>query len=270
MRYVVDVTDRRSPLDGSPPAWPPLLAARGTLAQSSPHAHHGMHVVLAIDGEIASRLEGEPSFTASAGIVTAPDQRHEIKSDACEVLLVFIDPESGIGAALRRGLRGAARRISAEERRAIELQIDPRTIMDRGGVAWTDALLGALGLEPSPHRAALHPAVLQVLALARDADPDQPPSLRELAASVQLSEGRLMHAFTESVGIPLRPYLAWLRVQRAVVAIATGAALTQAAHEAGFSDAAHMSRTFRKMLGLTPSEIADAIVASPFKTAGAR
>lgn len=227
-----------------------------------------MHVVIALEGTLASRLDGERAFVESAGIITAPDETHEIKSDGAAALLVFIDPESGVGAALRRGLRGAARRLSSDERSSIDLHIDPRLIMERDGLEWTDALLGALGLGASTKRAALHPAVHQVLALAREADPDDPPSLRELAATVQLSEGRLMHAFTESVGIPLRPYLAWLRVQRGVVAIATGASLTRAAHEAGFSDAAHMSRTFRKMLGLTPSEIAGAIVASPFKTRG--
>jgi AraC-like DNA-binding protein len=67
----------------------------------------------------------------------------------------------------------------------------------------------------------------------------------------------LMHAFTESVGLPLRPYLRWLRVQRAAAAIAAGQPLAQAAASAGFSDAAHMSRTFRDMFGLPPSALAE-------------
>jgi transcriptional regulator GlxA family with amidase domain len=62
-----------------------------------------------------------------------------------------------------------------------------------------------------------------------------------------------MHVFTTSVGTPLRPYLAWLRVQRAAMAIISGNSLTDAAHTAGFSDAAHMSRTFTRMLGIAPS-----------------
>jgi len=73
--------------------------------------------------------------------------------------------------------------------------------------------------------------------------------------AVGLSPGRLMHAFTESIGIPLRPYLAWLRVQRAACAILEGASLTEAAHIAGFSDAPHMYRTFKRRLGITPSAL---------------
>ena len=53
--------------------------------------------------------------------------------------------------------------------------------------------------------------------------------------------------------LPVRPYLAWLRLQRAAAAIVAGTPLATAALDAGFADAAHMSRTFRRMLGMAPS-----------------
>ncbi len=82
---------------------------------------------------------------------------------------------------------------------------------------------------------------------------DGDKSLNALASAVGLSPGRLMHAFTTSIGVPIRPYLAWLKLQRAAAAITTGTPLSQAAHAAGFADAAHMSRTFRRMFGISPS-----------------
>jgi AraC-like DNA-binding protein len=45
-------------------------------------------------------------------------------------------------------------------------------------------------------------------------------------------------------------------VQQACSELAKGASVTEAAVRAGFSDAAHLSRTFRRMLGTTPREIA--------------
>lgn len=249
------------------PPWPPLLAAKGRFSQSAPHAHHGMHIVVAIDGALRARVGDEPFATESAGIITAPDVAHEINFGASDVLLVFIDPESDIGASLRATFEGDARRILDAERAAIDCARSPMEIMRTGGVGWLRSVLSALGVALPTLTAKMHPAVQRVLSLARTMD-DETLSLASLSASVGLSEGRLMHAFTDSVGIPLRPYLAWLRVQRAVAAIAAGSALTEAALAAGFSDAAHMSRTFRKMLGLAPSELRAAIVASPFKTEG--
>ena len=41
----------------------------------------------------------------------------------------------------------------------------------------------------------------------------------------------------------------------AVERMADGASLTEAAHEAGFADSAHFSRTFRRMFGLAPSSL---------------
>jgi transcriptional regulator GlxA family with amidase domain len=100
--------------------------------------------------------------------------------------------------------------------------------------------------------------VRKLLHLLAAADPDErekESSLESLASSVGISSGRLMHVFTTSIGIPLRPYLAWLRIQRAAGAIAAGAPLTEAAVAAGFADAAHLSRTFRRMFGVPPSQM---------------
>jgi AraC-like DNA-binding protein len=41
----------------------------------------------------------------------------------------------------------------------------------------------------------------------------------------------------------------------ALTQIVRGVSLTTAAHEAGFADSAHLSRTFKHMFGLTPSEL---------------
>ena len=87
------------------------------------------------------------------------------------------------------------------------------------------------------------------------ADPDDDTSLPALARIAGLSDGRLVHAFRDSVGIPLRPYLLWRKLQRAVIAMARGEPLTRAAQSGGFADAAHMSRTFRRMFGMTASEL---------------
>ena len=81
-------------------------------------------------------------------------------------------------------------------------------------------------------------------------------SLKALAGISGLSQSRFMHVFTESTGVPLRPYVLWLRLQRACCDLMAGTSVTASAHSAGFSDAAHLTRTFRRMLGMTPTDLA--------------
>lgn len=57
------------------------------------------------------------------------------------------------------------------------------------------------------------------------------------------------------MGIPWRTYLLWRRLLGASRHAATGRSLTESAHFAAFSDAAHFSRTFRAMFGLTPADV---------------
>ena len=63
------------------------------------------------------------------------------------------------------------------------------------------------------------------------------------------------HAFREQTGMAVRPYLRWLRLACALQAVARGQSLTAAAHEAGFADAAHFSRTMRRHFGVTPGSV---------------
>lgn len=242
---------------GELPLWPPLLATRGPGGKSARHAHHAMHVVVCREGELRVRASGATRWTRAPGIVTAPDVAHEIDATGVEVLLVFVDPESEVGAALSPTITGAYRALTDDERGAIDLAQSPTEIMAAGGVAWTAALVAALGgAAVPPARRVIHPRVRKLLRHLASLPADADTSLPVLAAAVGLSPGRLMHAFTSSIGIPLRPYLGWLRLQRAAVAVVTGAPLSDAAHAAGFADAAHMSRTFRKMFGTPPSALA--------------
>jgi len=219
-----------------------------------------MHLVLA---DRALRVRTGRDWIDAAGVLTAPDVAHEIDATGSEVLLVFIDPESDVGDALRPVLDGPIRTVSAAERDALH-DVDPLALMQGGGVAWSARVVATLGGRALARRPAIHPKVRKLLrtlpALPSDAD----TSLPALAAAVGLSPGRLMHAFSESIGLPLRPYLAWLRLQRAAAAIVGGAPLSQAAVDAGFADGAHMTRTFRRMLGMPPRML---MPASSFKTA---
>lgn len=249
------------------PLWPPLLAARGPGGASARHAHHAMHLVLAVRGELSVNVGG--AVHRGAGVLTAPDVPHALDARGADTLLVFVDPESDVGASLRAALATPVRIVTPAERRAIDATTDPRAIMGADGPAWTAKLATILGDGAVPTRRPIHPRVRRLLALLRSEEPDD-TSLEALARRVGLSPSRLMHVFTTSIGIPLRPYLAWLRLQRAAAAIVAGSTLTEAAAFAGFADSAHMSRSFRRAFGMPPSGLRPPAPSRPIGSSASR
>jgi len=75
----------------------------------------------------------------------------------------------------------------------------------------------------------------------------------ELAQLVNLSIPRLAQLFKQQTGIPIRRYRLWHRLYLTAHNVGSGRNLTDAAIEAGFTDSSHFVRTFRAMLGMSPS-----------------
>ncbi|MBC8749277.1 MULTISPECIES: helix-turn-helix domain-containing protein [Paraburkholderia] len=233
--------------------WPTAMIVWGAGDVSSEHRHHSVQLILALTESLRIRRgEGEPWHLCDAALVRA-DAPHEVDARGATVLIAFIEPESPLGAALAVRIPADIAHIPAAEaarwRGAVCATGSPS---DAGIRRWLEADL--LGGRPPP---TLHPGVRRVLRHVRNhlQEPDA-LSLRALAVVAGLSPSRLMHAFTGSMGIALRPYLLWLRLQLACAELTRGASATEAALQAGFADAAHLSRTCRRMLGTTPTAIA--------------
>ena len=84
---------------------------------------------------------------------------------------------------------------------------------------------------------------------------DEAQTISAAAARAGLSVDRMSHLFVEQTGLPFRTYVLWLRISRAVELYARGSSLTEAAHDAGFADSAHFSRTFRRMFGVAAAAL---------------
>lgn len=80
-----------------------------------------------------------------------------------------------------------------------------------------------------------------------------PPSLADLATDLGLSRYQLLRAFRTTMGMPPYAWLAQHRVSRARVLLETGGRPAEVAGQVGFADQAHMTRWFRRVLGVTPA-----------------
>jgi AraC-like DNA-binding protein len=232
--------------------WPAAMIVWGPGYVSSLHAHHCFQLVIALRGNLRVRSGPRQKWASCGALLVKPDATHEVVAKTATVLIAFVDSESELGAALKDLLQGDVTLIGAGEVEEWRAQLgDPAALSAIQVEAWVRRTL--LRGRVSPR---MHPRVRRVIRYVRgELAVQETFSLEKVAKVAGLSPSRLIHVFTESVGVPLRPYVLWLRLQLASGELMRGATKTEAAHRAGFSDAAHMTRTFRRMLGTTPSEL---------------
>lgn len=155
---------------------------------------------------------------------------------------------------------------------------------EHGAALWQDdlgnapesVLRGPEALDRLPFLAALHGAGLSLDALAQIISaqtwPDADPRLTRAIDILHASGGRLRidalakfmactarhlnRLFRRNVGLSAKTYLQLIQSHRTLRLITNGnVPIIAAAFEGGYSDHAHMARTFRRFGGFTPSEI---------------
>ena len=77
-------------------------------------------------------------------------------------------------------------------------------------------------------------------------------TLRELARQAGLTPYHLCRVFRQATGMAPRDYPIQIRVRRAKTLLLAGSPVAQAAAEAGFCDQAHLTRRFKRIIGLSP------------------
>jgi AraC family transcriptional regulator len=217
------------------------------------HAHHAIQMTFSVGGRFGFRIGSE--VVHGPAVLIAPDVPHAYEPQGRNAM-IFIEPESSIGGAVLRDLAG---------RQAARL--DPATFCDianRLSSIWEgprpdDDTLAGLGRQLATRLAGsvvsgqtIDKRIARVLERL-SAEIDSPMDAGQAAQIACLSESRFSHLFVAEVGQAYRTYVLWRRLMVAVSKIAAGASLTSAAHEAGFADSAHFSRTFLRMFGVPAS-----------------
>jgi len=226
---------------------------------SRPHAHHALQISLSLEegGSVLFRRAGEREWAGYRGAVIRPHCPHEFDGCGGSVAQVFVEPETSAGRALMArfgsvdisALSAADLGMVAELRRLrVQRGADNRALLEAAR-RFVAALAHSVAASP-PANARIDAAVDFISRRLNSGI-----ALADVAASVHLSPSRLRHLFVQETGSTYRGYVLWLRMNRAVAAMMVGRTWTEAAHEAGFADSAHLSRTFRRMFGVSPAMI---------------
>ncbi len=102
-------------------------------------------------------------------------------------------------------------------------------------------------------------AAVAAARLALDAAPERPVRLAELAALAGVSRFQLLRGFARELGVTPHAYLVQRRVRLAQRLLAAGETPAGAAARAGFADQSHLTRAFRRQLGVTPGRFRAAV-----------
>jgi len=228
---------------------------RGAPATTRLHAHHAIQITLSAGGRFAIRTE--TGRAEGPLVLVAPDVSHAFEPEG-GIALLFVEPESRAGRALMHRMAGAPMtRLDGALPEDVPTRLsgiwsDPRP--DDGVIValGQSVLEDLVGSTPSPRP--LDPRIVRAL------DWISPRlggriTLAEAAAVACLSDDRFRHLFADEIGLPFRTYLLWRRLMLAVERTAAGSSLTAAAHEAGFADSAHLSRTFSRTFGLPAASL---------------
>lgn len=236
------------------PGWAVYGGAAGVNAW---HSHQALQLTLGLHHDVSVRMAGGIDVTAR-GVLIPAGMPHHLLERGTPILSLYLDGNGTLGRALAAA--GAAGPQCLDDDTALAVLAMARQEPD--GAAIGQALLAHWhSLLPAPPVIPAAPAgavarVRQVLELLSGGSwHGTTLDLASLAARAALSPSRFAQCLRTETGLPLRAYLRWLRLQRAVAAVLAGATLTQAAHEAGFADAAHLTRTFRRHFGHAPSAI---------------
>jgi AraC family transcriptional regulator len=212
-----------------------------------PHAHHAIQIALAMDSQLRM-ASGDGEWRGHRGALVPPHLPHRFDGRGERTAMLFVEPETAPGRALlARYGRSAIADLAADTAEAL-------IALGQQAVA---ALAGQV-----PAAGGVDPRIGRAIAWVRSRL-DLSISLAEAAAVANLSPSRFRHLFVAQTGVSFRAYLLWARVETAVGAAMNGQTWTAAAHDAGFADSAHLSRTCRRMFGLTPA----ALVREPVRRA---
>ncbi|MGN6102790.1 MAG: helix-turn-helix domain-containing protein [Devosia sp.] len=218
-----------------------------------PHQHHAIQIVVAIDGTVGMRGEAG-DWQMASGVIVRPDVVHSYNGNGATGALILIDPESSEGVWLKTSLRDDITVVPQARLAACIGEL--RTFLERPLEALEVAALVRHCVQAmcagAPPSRRLDKRVTRVLAAIREAD-DLRISIDTAAAMAFLSPSRFAHLFKQQVGLPFRHYMLWRKLARAMLVIGREGTISAAAHEAGFADAAHLTRTFYQMFGLAPS-----------------
>jgi AraC-like DNA-binding protein len=238
-----------------------LLRARFVTHRFSRHAHEGYAIGVIVSGVEEFDYRGGLHRAAAGEVVLVnAESNHTGQAGtpdgwAYRMLYPPLETLSGLA-----GARPYFPEPVVSDPQASRLLLSAHVAAERGDPLTASTLLRtAFSTLLARHATAPPPrepaAGYRSVRLARDilhARLTDPPTLEDLAAAVGTRPFPLLRAFKAATGLPPHAYLTTVRVQRARDLLHLGLPPARVAAELGFTDQAHLTRHFKRTMGVPP------------------
>jgi len=226
----------------------------GKFDNNQRHKHYAIQLSISLQGEI-NLITNHSKITTEQSILIKPYIEHKLESEH-EHLLILLNPVSTIGHFWNRLTNTPFSEINTE----------PVILMRKLGLDFLSNKYSAKefvqNINDIIHDFDCH---CELFVHSGDERIDKSIAylkqhhervipIEEVSAFCNLSPSRFLHLFKENTGITYRRAQLWTKLMVALP-LMSKKNLTEIAHQVGFSDSAHFTRTFKENFGFPPKAL---------------
>jgi AraC family transcriptional regulator, arabinose operon regulatory protein len=239
--------------------WDGLILFVGDGIETNSRNHHAMQIAISADKPLSMKAKNG-NWNNYNSLLISPNCSNQLKADDCRIIYICVDPLTNLAKKIKlkfldsalynplpmeltgKFVKDLTKLLDQQDNCKLIFNILMRLLFDLSG---NESV--SLGLS-------MDKRIIKVVNLIKQTD-KKSLSLKFLSESVFLSENRLIQLFKKQVGISIRRYILWNRLNLAVEKIKNMEPLTDAAYSSGFSNPSHFNVTFLKMFGISLPEL---------------
>ncbi len=217
------------------------------------HNHVSKYVVgLVLSGELKISVEDKESIVSTEDIFIIPiysPHSMSMTMDDTKILSMCIGKEF-----INMYVHNQGQEILI---RYIQELINQEVIKDKHGFAFEESMDIVVDLYQDQTKAV--PYEIEKINQLLISEPERRLEIEKLAREIYISKYYLIRKFKEEIGLTPHNFQLQNRIRKAQNLLKTGENITTVGMELGFYDQSHFIKTFKSVVGITPSEYIDSI-----------
>lgn len=221
----------------------------GSFEQNKPHQHYALQLSIPVNEPLVIQVSKNRLESKNAVLIDS-NVKHSIHSTENHFLLL-LNPASTIGHYWKKEVKSPFQEVDNNITRKIQEVIRG----NKNKLELKEAINHLIKEKDCFCDAFVHKGddrILKALKFLQERT-GEIIALEDAASHVHLSPSRFIHLFREEVGISFRRAQLWNKLLMAIPLL-SNQSITAVAHEVGFSDSAHFSRTFKENFGFGPRD----------------